>query len=178
MEEAPSAPSTLLVAAALALGPAVSLGLARFSYALLLPPMRDDLGWSYLTAGAMNTVNAAGYLLGALAVPRLLARVDARRVLLGGSAAAALFLALHGGVTSDALLSFNFPNAVHRILKLPKDSCGSNKERNDAHDRSDDATLRVASLRDHRFHCPGNAITHDIFELAMQFRLRQFLPED
>ena len=104
MEEAPSAPSTLLVAAALALGAAVSLGLARFSYALLLPPMRDDLGWSYLTAGAMNTVNAAGYLLGALAVPRLLARVDARRVLLGGSAAAALFLALHGGVTSDAAL--------------------------------------------------------------------------
>ena len=46
----------------------MSLGLARFSYALLLPPMRSDLGWSYLTAGAMNTVNAAGYLLGALAV--------------------------------------------------------------------------------------------------------------
>ena len=104
MEEAPSAPSTLLVAAALALGAAVSLGLARFSYALLLPPMREDLGWSYLTAGAMNTVNAAGYLLGALAVPRLLARVDARRVLLGGSAAASLFLALHGSVTSDAAL--------------------------------------------------------------------------
>ena len=53
---------TLAVAAALALGSAISLGLARFSYALLLPPMRADLGWSYLTAGAMNTVNAAGYL--------------------------------------------------------------------------------------------------------------------
>ena len=45
---------TLLVAAALALAAAVSLGLARFSYALLLPPMRADLGWNYLTAGAMN----------------------------------------------------------------------------------------------------------------------------
>ena len=53
----------LLTAAALALGAAVSLGLARFSYALLLPPMRVDLGWNYLTAGAMNTVNAAGYLV-------------------------------------------------------------------------------------------------------------------
>ena len=39
-------------AAALALGAAVSLGLSRFAYALLLPPMRADLGWSYLTAGA------------------------------------------------------------------------------------------------------------------------------
>ena len=44
------APSPLWTAAALALGAAVSLGLARFSYALLLPPMRADLGWSYLTA--------------------------------------------------------------------------------------------------------------------------------
>ena len=60
---------TLAVAAALALAAAVSLGLARFSYALLLPPMRSDLGWSYFTAGAMNTVNAAGYLAGALLMP-------------------------------------------------------------------------------------------------------------
>ena len=66
------------LAAALALAAAVSLGLARFAYALLLPPMRADLGWSYLTAGAMNTVNAAGYLVGALLVPRLLRRFDAR----------------------------------------------------------------------------------------------------
>ncbi|MEO6744166.1 MAG: YbfB/YjiJ family MFS transporter [Caldimonas sp.] len=104
MNEARSAPSTLLVAAALALGAAVSLGLARFSYALLLPPMRGDLGWSYLTSGAMNTVNAAGYLLGALALPRILARVDVRRVLLAGSASAALLLALHGAVTGEAAL--------------------------------------------------------------------------
>ncbi len=66
MSVAARAPSPLSTAAALALGAAVSLGLARFSYALLLPPMRADLGWSYLTAGAMNTVNAAGYLVGAL----------------------------------------------------------------------------------------------------------------
>ena len=31
--------------------------------------MRADLGWSYFVAGAMNTVNAAGYLVGALAAP-------------------------------------------------------------------------------------------------------------
>ena len=77
---------TLVVAAALALGAAISLGLARFSYALLLPPMRADLGWSYLTAGAMNTVNAAGYLAGALAAPRGIAPLRrARRVFLGGA---------------------------------------------------------------------------------------------
>ncbi|MFT3953337.1 MAG: YbfB/YjiJ family MFS transporter [Piscinibacter sp.] len=91
-------------ASALALGAAVSLGLARFVYALLLPPMRADLGWSYFTAGAMNTVNAAGYLVGALLLPRALARIDARSLLLGGSLATALALALHGLVRADAWL--------------------------------------------------------------------------
>lgn len=94
----------LVTALALALGAAVSLGLARFSYAVLLPPMRDDLGWSYFTAGAMNTVNAAGYLGGALLAPALLANVGARTALVGGSVGTTLLLALHGFTASDALL--------------------------------------------------------------------------
>ena len=95
---------TFATALALALGAAVSLGLARFSYAVLLPPMRDDLGWSYFTAGAMNTVNAAGYLGGALVAPALLASVGARSALVGGSVGTTLLLALHGLTDSDALL--------------------------------------------------------------------------
>lgn len=50
----------------LALGPAVALGFARFAYALVLPAMRADLGWSYAVAGGLNTANAVGYLVGAL----------------------------------------------------------------------------------------------------------------
>jgi len=94
----------LRVAFALALGSAIALGLGRFSYALLLQPMRDDLGWSYLTAGAMNTVNAAGYLVGALLAPRWLARYDARAILLAGGVAASLLLVAHGVVLADAPL--------------------------------------------------------------------------
>ena len=41
-----------LTAFALSLGAAISLGLTRFSYALLLPPMRADLGWSYFLSVA------------------------------------------------------------------------------------------------------------------------------
>ena len=96
--------ATLRAALALALAAAVSLGMARFAYALLLPPMRADLGWSYFTAGLMNTVNAAGYLLGALLLPLALRRWDARRVMLAGGAAAAVLLALHGAARSDAVL--------------------------------------------------------------------------
>ncbi len=96
--------AALRQALALALGAAVSLGLARFSYALLLGPMRADLGWSYFTAGAMNTGNAAGYLLGALLMPRCLARFGPRATALAGGLGTALLLALHGTVASDAAL--------------------------------------------------------------------------
>jgi predicted MFS family arabinose efflux permease len=96
----------LRTAAALALGAAVSLGLARFAYALVLPSMRSDLGWSYTTAGAMNTLNAAGYLVGALALPWALARMDTRRLFLGGCIGTVTMLVLHGMVTSDAALYF------------------------------------------------------------------------
>jgi MFS family permease len=95
---------TLLVAAALALAAAVSLGLSRFSYALLLPPMRADLGWSYFTAGAINTVNAAGYLVGALLTPIAMRRFGARASLLAGGGASGALLLAHGGVTADAAL--------------------------------------------------------------------------
>ena len=95
----------LAKAVVLALGAAVSLGLARFSYALLLPPMRADLGWSYFTAGFMNTVNAAGYLVGALASPWLMRRFGARAALLAGSGTAAVLLMLHGMARTEWRLS-------------------------------------------------------------------------
>lgn len=50
----------LRLAVRLSLGSAIALGLARFSYALLLPAMKADLAWSFAQAGAMNTANAAG----------------------------------------------------------------------------------------------------------------------
>ena len=97
-------PPSLRTALALGLAAAVSLGLARFAYALLLPAMRADLHWSYFTAGAMNTVNAAGYLVGALLAPRVLAHYDARRVMLAGGWAAGLLLMAHGLVRGETAL--------------------------------------------------------------------------
>lgn len=87
--------ATLFTAIVLSLGAAVSLGLARFSYAVLLPPMRTALGWNYATAGSMNTVNAVGYLVGALLAPRAVAALGARQLLLLGGVVASLCLAAH-----------------------------------------------------------------------------------
>ena len=98
------------LAMALSLGAAVSLGVTRFSYGLLLPPMRADLGWSYTLAGAMNTANAFGYLLGALLTPMLLRRTGAGTLLLAGSALASVFMA-GSGFFHDAA-----PLLVQRLL--------------------------------------------------------------
>ena len=59
-------PIPMWSAAGLAAGPLVGLGFARFAYALLLPAMASHLAWSLATAGAMNTANGVGYLVGAL----------------------------------------------------------------------------------------------------------------
>jgi predicted MFS family arabinose efflux permease len=71
------------------MGPLVALGLARFAYALLLPPMRADLHWSLATAGAMNTANAAGYLAGAVVAVPLSRRTGTRQAFLAGLVIAA-----------------------------------------------------------------------------------------
>ncbi|WP_066705473.1 YbfB/YjiJ family MFS transporter [Curvibacter delicatus] len=96
--------SLMGLALALSLAAAVSLGITRFAYGLLLPVMRTDLGWSYTLAGAMNTANALGYLLGALATPRLMQRLGAVTLLLGGALLASLFMGLSGFFTSAAPL--------------------------------------------------------------------------
>lgn len=96
--------SLMGLALALSLAAAVSLGITRFAYGLLLPVMRADLGWSYTLAGAMNTANALGYLLGALATPRLMQRLGAVTLLLGGALLASLFMGLSGFFTSAAPL--------------------------------------------------------------------------
>lgn len=101
----PSAPlsisplRSLWLAVALSMGAAISLGITRFAYALLLPPMREDLGWSYTLAGGMNTANALGYLLGALATPWLLRRAAPGAVLLVGAVMATVFMGLSGFFT-------------------------------------------------------------------------------
>ena len=98
------------LALALSIGAAVSLGVTRFAYGLLLPPMRADLGWSYALAGGMNTANALGYLLGALTTPRLMKRYGPASLLLGGSLLASVFMGLSGFFVDAA------PLLVQRLL--------------------------------------------------------------
>jgi MFS family permease len=78
----------------LSLAATVGLGIGRFAYALVLPDMREDLGWSYSAAGFMNTINAVGYLVGALVASRLIQRVGWSAAIRGGTVACVAALAV------------------------------------------------------------------------------------
>ena len=96
--------SPFLLALALSLGAAVSLGITRFAYGLLLPPMRADLGWTYTLAGSMNTSNALGYFVGALLTPWLMRKFSATSVMVIGALLASLFMGLSGFFTDSLML--------------------------------------------------------------------------
>src|ERR1700716_4416867 len=56
--------------------------------------MRDSLAWSYSAAGFMNTINAAGYLAGALIAARLIKRFGLSATVRWGTVACVAALAL------------------------------------------------------------------------------------
>ncbi|KMS87265.1 hypothetical protein ACZ91_32240 [Streptomyces regensis] len=89
-----------LTALGLAAGPVVALGFTRFAYALLLPAMRTEMGWSYAAAGGLNTANALGYIIGAGSGAWWSRRFGASRAFVYGMVISALAL-LGSGATAD-----------------------------------------------------------------------------
>ena len=108
---------TLVLAAGLSFGTAIALGITRFSYALLLPAMKADLGWSFAQAGAMNTANALGYLLGALAFPLVSRRWPVGLCFIAGCVLTAALMTI-GGLVSDthALLAQRVVTGISSAL--------------------------------------------------------------
>jgi predicted MFS family arabinose efflux permease len=90
----------------LSLAPTIGLGIGRFAYALVLPDMREALGWSYSAAGFMNTINAAGYLVGALLASNLVKRFGLLAVARWGTLACVVSLALSALSGNFVILSF------------------------------------------------------------------------
>lgn len=100
----PGHPAGVGMVLGLALGPAIVLGLARFAYALLLPSMRSDLHWSFATAGAMNTANAVGYLVGALLTTAAARRWGTRRAFIASTSVTVVALLATGATGNTAVL--------------------------------------------------------------------------
>jgi len=87
----------------LAIAPAIGIGICRFAYALVLPDMRDSLGWSYSVAGVMNTINAAGYLAGALGANVVIRRFGMLQTIRVSTIVSVLTLAM-SALTGDLIL--------------------------------------------------------------------------
>jgi predicted MFS family arabinose efflux permease len=103
----PTAPANLAwLILILSLAPTVGLGIGRFAYSLVLPDMRDSLGWSYSSAGFMNTINAAGYLAGALIAAAVAKRFGLAASARWATAAAVVSLALCALTSNFIVLSF------------------------------------------------------------------------
>ncbi len=94
-----------ILAWALSGAAAVAVGFARFAYALILPAMQADLGLNYAQAGWLNTANALGYLVGALATIGLVRRYGNRRLFSLGVVLTALALILTGLSRDFSLLT-------------------------------------------------------------------------
>jgi predicted MFS family arabinose efflux permease len=100
----PAHPARLILI--LSLAPTIGLGIGRFAYSLVLPDMRDALGWSYSAAGFMNTINAAGYLAGALIASKLIRRFGLAATVRWGTLTCVVSLALCALSGNFVVLSF------------------------------------------------------------------------
>lgn len=96
--------STVCLVIGMSMAPAVALGFARFAYALLLPSMKTQLAWSYMDAGALNTANAIGYLIGALVASRIALEYGSKRVFLTSLSVTAACLIATGATDHFAFL--------------------------------------------------------------------------
>jgi predicted MFS family arabinose efflux permease len=97
-------PARLILIVSLA--PTICLGIGRFAYSLVLPDMRDSLSWSYSAAGFMNTINAVGYLAGALVASRVIKRMGLTASVRWGTLACVASLALCALSGNFVILSF------------------------------------------------------------------------
>ena len=87
----------------LAIAPTIGIGICRFAYALVLPDTRDSLGWSYSVAGIMNTINAAGYLTGALGANVAIRRFGMLQTILVSTVVSVLTLVM-SALTGDLVM--------------------------------------------------------------------------
>lgn len=96
--------------ALVALAAAIAQSFGRFTYSVLLPAVRDDLGLSNTLAGLLGTVNVAAYLLGTLLVVRATARLRLMTLMRIG------LLATLAGLVTSSLASSGPALAVGLLL--------------------------------------------------------------
>ena len=88
-----------------ALGAAVAQAFGRFTYSVLLPAVRDDLGVSNTVAGLLGTANVGAYLAGTLLIIRATATVRLMTIMRVGFTLSVAGLAIAGVAPNGAVLA-------------------------------------------------------------------------
>jgi predicted MFS family arabinose efflux permease len=88
-----------------ALGAAVAQAFGRFTYSVLLPAVRDDLGVSNTVAGLLGTANVGAYLAGTLLIIRATATVRLMTIMRVGLALSLSGLVVAGVAPNGAVLA-------------------------------------------------------------------------
>ena len=80
----------------LVLGVTVTNGFARFSYGLMLPAIQAELNWNYMQAGWLGTINAIGYIVGAVFTMLLVQKFPSKYLFAAGLISTSVTLFLTG----------------------------------------------------------------------------------
>lgn len=80
----------------LLLGVTVTNGFARFAYGLLLPAMQAEMDWNYAQAGWLSTVNALGYIVGAISTMFLVQKFASEKLFAFGLITTSVVLLMTG----------------------------------------------------------------------------------
>lgn len=89
----------------IALGASVAQAFGRFSYGLLLPAVRDDMGLTNTQAGLIGAMNVGAYLLGTIVVASATSRFRLLKVMRLGLALAASGLLIASAAVSPLMLA-------------------------------------------------------------------------
>lgn len=97
------------------------LGLARFSFGVLLPPMSEALGLSYSQRGALGTGYFIGYLVTVLAAPMVARRFGYRATISAGLGLVAASMGLLGaaGQFGPALILYSLTGVGSGAANIP-----------------------------------------------------------
>ncbi|NCW06997.1 MAG: YbfB/YjiJ family MFS transporter [Rhodobacterales bacterium] len=80
----------------LVLGVTVTNSFARFTYGLMLPAMQTEMNWNYMQAGWLGTINALGYIVGAVFTMLLVQKFPSKYLFAAGLISTSVTLFLTG----------------------------------------------------------------------------------
>ena len=80
----------------LVLGVTVTNSFARFTYGLMLPAMQMEMNWNYMQAGWLGTINALGYIVGAVFTMLLVQKFPSKYLFAAGLISTSVTLFLTG----------------------------------------------------------------------------------